>query len=265
MKSILLPLLLALSAMGQDWQMLNYYPGYSWSAAPSAGDDLSTFDFPDAAAHSHYPAFLVTTQAMRLNLSTTPLTLTFTLEASLDTVFRFGGQGAWNTGSLPANARLFFSCETGYDNNTPHPTNFWFYDPQWAEISTNTGTVTLTAPMDPSQWSDAGGPGSTPNDDLVGSFWNACSNVVQMGLAFGGGSFFDTGIAVAAGSATFHLRSFTIPPWLTISGTMLTVHGFSPSYEVQRSEDLQAWDHWTTTGPELPCVIMPGFYRARIL
>ena len=153
--------------MGQQWQTLNYYPGYTFSNAPGVLDDLSTFDFPDSSSHSHYPAFLVTTQAT----------------------------------SLPANARLFFSCETGYDNNTPHPTNFWFYDPQWAEIRTNTGTVTLTAAMDP----------------------------------------------------------------FTIAGNMLTVHGFSPSCEVQRSEDLEQWDHWTTTGPELPCAISPGFYRAKVL
>jgi len=259
----LLPFLLALSCAASDWQLLDYYPGYTFADAPGG-----SFDFPDAAMHAHYPAFLVSTQQFCGDISGKILTCSFVVDCESNTVFRFGGQGTWNTGSRPASARLFFSCQTGYDNNTTAPTNFWFNTP-WVEISTNGLTNTLTATLDHvGDWTDAGGPYSTANDDLVGGFWNTVSNVAQIGLAFGGGSFYDTGVAVVSGAARFNLVSFAVDDvrlWLAISsdGT-LTVHGDpSVSYTVERSEELSTWNYWSTAMGENSCAAVPGFYRAR--
>jgi len=254
------------SAFGQpDWQLLNYYPGYTFADAPGGN-----FDFPDGSLHSHYPAFLVSTQAFCGDVSGKVVRCTFTVDCSGNTVFRYGGQGTWNNGSRPASARLFFSCLSGYDNNTTQPTNFWFNTP-WVEISTNGATNTLTATLDHfGDWTDAGGPYSSANDDLVGGFWNTVSNVCQIGLAFGGGSFYDTGIAVTSGQATFRLLSFSVSwpasrSWLEISAAgMLTVHGDSnTSYTVERSADLVEWNYWATAIGEASCGVVPGFYRAR--
>jgi hypothetical protein len=190
--------LLLLSA----WTGIDYYPGYNFFPVDSQPGEVCSFTFPDAALHAHYPAFLVQTNASSLSMSNRTVALTFSLDCSSNAVFRYGGQDFWNIGGLPANARLFFSTIGGYTDSGPY-TNYWFHS-AWVELSTNTGTASLSATFDnPVDW--AGGQGEINSN----AFWNASANVVQLGLAVGGGNYYDIGAAVTSGTATFHLKSFS--------------------------------------------------------
>lgn len=235
---------LTMAAQAQDWQRLDYYPGYSWSPA-AAG----TFTFPDAAVHSHYPAFLVVTQVQAMDLSNAVIRCRFTVEGAA--TFRYGGEGSWNLGPRPASVRLFFSSDIGYDNNTPAPTNYWFNTP-WSAV-TNQGIVTLEARLDHAgEWTDAMG----GND--VAAFWTCARHVQQVGVAFGGGNFYDVGVAVVTGSATFRLLEFTVTPRFSMTSDLRIIGGFSQAtYRVYRSDDLEHWSCWTNG-------ISPGFYRAKV-
>ena len=150
-----------------------------------------------------YAAFLVETNASPFSLSNRTVSITFSLECSSNAVFRYAGEDWWNFPGLPANARLFFSTVAGYYDKGPY-TNYWFHS-DWIELSTNTGTATLSAALnDPVPWS--GGQGEVNSN----AFWYASSHVLQVGIAFGGGSFYDIGDAVADGTATLRLKSFSI-------------------------------------------------------
>jgi hypothetical protein len=47
---------------------------------------------------------------------------------------------------------------------------------------------------------------------FTAAFYDAVANVHQIGLAFGGGCFYDVGVGVAKGGARadFHLKDFTV-------------------------------------------------------
>jgi hypothetical protein len=184
------------------WTGIDYYPGYNFFPVQTKPGEVCAFDFPESALHAHYPAFLVQTNAGCFSLSNRTVTATFRLDCSTDAVFRYGGQGYWNNGGLPANTRLFFSTVTGYDNNGP-ATNYWF-NSGWVELNTNTGTASLSATLtNAAGWSD--GQGTSDSN----AFWKASGIVVQVGVCFGGGNYYDIGDAMDSGTATFHLLGFS--------------------------------------------------------
>ena len=189
-----------------SWVLINHYPAYSFADASPVGGDMATCTFPTA----HYPAFLVCTQSAGMSLSNETLLCQFTVEASTDAVIRFAGEDVWNFGPRPASARLFFSSRIGYSNQGTGSTSRWFHS-AWVEIGTNTGTASIIATIDPSQWTDAGGCNACP-PPTEADFWAAAANVHEVGLAFGGGSFYDVGIATIAGACVFHLDRFTVDP-----------------------------------------------------
>ncbi len=185
------------------WQLISYYPGYTFSDA-GAG----SFTFPDVATHQHYPAFLVCTQAQSMNLSNATVVATFTVEADPGTEFRYGGEGNWNIGPMPASARFFFSAVAGYNNAGTGSTNYWF-NSNWVEVTN--GTATLIATFNPADWTDAGGCNECP-PIAEANFWYAVANVREVGIAYGGGDFYDIGIATSNGSASFSLDYFGVTP-----------------------------------------------------
>lgn len=71
--------------------------------------------------------------------------------------------------------------------------------------------VTLTDTFDPAHWSDAFGH-SAADPNYTAAFLAAIANVQQIGVSFGGGCFFDVGIAVLpnTGTAVFHLISYDV-------------------------------------------------------
>ena len=178
-----------------------------------------TFAFPDATAGS--PTFV----NYMLDTYTTSLTESDTISATITIDNPSGatimGNPLWTaiygSPTTPAFVRLFFQsnlpndgsavCVPGNDNNG----NYWWADPSGASYTfsgAGTITVTLTATLSSSNWSGICGNGasSTP------AFDNALANVKYVGLSFGSGYFFASGVGVdgTPGSATFTLVSYTV-------------------------------------------------------
>lgn len=178
-----------------------------------------TFPFPDATAAS--PAFvnyMLDTYTASLSESDT-ISATIAIDASTGAILQ--GNPLWThvygSPTTPAFVRLFFQsnlpndgsavCVSGNANNG----NYWWADSSSYTFTTGTGNtvdVTMTASLSPSNWSGICGNGasSTP------AFDNALANVKQVGLSFGSGYFYASGVGVdgATGAATFTLVSYTV-------------------------------------------------------
>lgn len=186
---------------------------YKGTCAVVSGGDVATFEFPQSSANA-YPAFLTTTTDASLlgDLTGKTLSATLTVEATPGTMFRFGGQGtSWNQGSAPANARLYFSTNPSAYNLVDaqfHQDDYWWSNSAWVVVNDQTGTVTLTDTFDPAHFSNAQGGQAT---NRLAAFQAAVANVQQIGVSYGGGSFYDVGLAVfsGTGTASFHLLSYT--------------------------------------------------------
>lgn len=193
------------------WGNSGQYKPY---AAFGSGGDVATFSFPQTGNNVAYPAFLTTTTVSDHlgNLTGQTISATLTLAVTGNPGFRFGGQGVWNFGSLPANTRLFISTSSAPYSNAGYnacPSCYWWSGVAWTQISATTGTATLQDTFDPSHWSNANGQSGS---SMPTEFANAIANVRQIGLAYGGGSFYDVGIAITNGTGTaiFHLMDFSV-------------------------------------------------------
>jgi hypothetical protein len=173
---------------------------------------LASFNFPQTGNNVAYPAFLTTTTDSSVLGDLTGQTITASIDLGVtgNPQFRYGGQGSWNLGGTPANTRLFISTSSAPYSNagyTACPSCYWWSAAAWVQISATTGAATLQDTFDPSHWSNAQG---QLGSSLPAEFATAISNVRQIGLSYGGGSFYDVGIAVTNGTgmATFHLISY---------------------------------------------------------
>lgn len=186
---------------------------YNPSSTTNATGTLASFSFPQTGNNVAYPAFLTTTTDTNLlgNLTGKTISGTIRLDVTSNPQFRYGGQGQWNLGSAPANTRLFISTSSAPYSNSGYkacPSCYWFNAAVSVQIKATTGTATLQDTLDPSRWSNANGQlgSSVPSE-----FTNAIANVRQIGLSYGGGSFYDVGIAITNGTgiATFQLLTFS--------------------------------------------------------
>ncbi len=189
------------------WSVYNINSGgasYTPKAAPGSDTSIANFDFPSVAT----AALLTTSKDTTLlgDLSgKTSITATFTVTASSDAVFIYGGEpdgsGAGST------VRLFFESNNGKFAYT----NYW-----WSNYSADTSytfvdgaiaTVTLSVPLATGNWSDWNG---QSDSSVAAAFAQALTDVNQIGLSFGGGYFFANGVGVSPGTASFSLTSYTV-------------------------------------------------------
>lgn len=210
----LLPLLLALSVQAHDWNVTarRLTGAYVWT------NGLLSCESPGMYFTQYNPqgqtVMLTITNALYGNL--TGKRLTAVCEVTGDQNYVFGGWATWNTSRVrPANVRLYFtSTQTIYTSaqSSRWSTNFWWCNAPtgWTNLPGLTGTFTLQAPLDPSLWSD--GLGRWGNDPFYAQGWSNCvANVAQIGLSFGGGSFYDCGVSnTNQPSNLFRLISFAI-------------------------------------------------------
>jgi len=205
------------------WFQTQWTSSSAWVTvnAPASSGNVGSFTFPTYTYRSSgrlVTSFLTTTTDTNLlgNITGKTITATLSVVAFFGTEFGYGGMlnsrgdgPGWNTGTMPANCRIFLTTYPGTYSNTyadAHANDFWWTHEGVAVIDDMTGTVTITATLDPAQWSNASG-----QFDAT-AFNAAITNVRQIGLAFGGGSFFDVGVGVLqdTGSASFYLNSFTV-------------------------------------------------------
>lgn len=152
--------------------------------------------------------------------SSTSITMTFRIEVvNGDPIFGYRTQ-AENTGNAPLSVRFLLERENDnlcaiLENPDPNqdPCRFWRWwsNPISAEISGDTGTVTLTAPLAPGYWSSVFGEfNNTPNG--FDGWQDVLDNIGYIGMTFGGGSFFGHGgfVIEGTGSAKFVLLDFRL-------------------------------------------------------
>lgn len=230
--TLILSLILSVAGMrGADFSLLNFWPGYAWAPLPS-----NTLSFPYRGGS--FPAFAILTNATPQDISGGAITATFRVTASPDVAFTFGGEGRWNTGTLPPHARLFLSSYHGYLAESGCPECFWWSRDGWIAITN--GVFTITADLNPARWTHAQG------QTNAAAFLATLTNVIECGVAFGGGSFFDIGVGVTNGVAAFEMLALDFLP----ATGPLSLNLSNGLNRVESSTDLIDWqDYALRTGP----------------
>lgn len=203
------------------FSLINYWPGWYFAPMPS-----NTFAFPYRGGS--FPAFALQTNSTPQNISSGSISATFRVTSTPDAVFRFGGQDNWNTGTLPPHARLFFSSYHGYLAESGCPECFWWSRDGWVAITN--GTFTISATLDPARWTHAHG------QTNAAEFYETLANTIEVGIALGGGSFFDIGVGMTAGNATLEMLALDFIP----AGTIPLALPFALN-KIETSTDLTSW------------------------
>jgi len=114
-----------------------------------------------------------------------------------------------NTGSFPASVRVLLQ-RTGDDMSSAGPMEFyrWWSEPIHFELKD--GTATLDVPLQPDQWLSVLGKKGDASADATAGFRACLASVDNIGLTFGGGSFFGHGVNIDQGTARFSLTRFAV-------------------------------------------------------
>lgn len=154
---------------------------------------------------NEYTTYLVTYQSMDLTGMSIVATFTIVNDGTTSPVFE-----AREAPDASPFVRLFFQ------STTP---DGWSCDDYWwsngvgysAILSEVVGrSVTISVSLDPACWSDQWGHFGTYDTDHLAGFADAVANAQEIGLSFGGGSWFANGVALESGAATFQLLSYQI-------------------------------------------------------
>jgi len=215
-----------ISLTDPNWTVSSRFTTNGSQTTKTSAPDIQTaallqFAFPNAgssAANPTYAAFLLDKISLSLT-STQTITATFSVPATSGTLF-VGNPNGYACGTATS-VRLFFQS-TGTGNpsgltSTTFETHYWWSNPTDASTGSysfttggTTGTVTLSVPLQGSDWSDFYGHFGT---GTYGPNFNAALSAIKyIGLSFGSGCFFANGVGVdyATGSANFQLMSYTI-------------------------------------------------------
>ena len=112
-----------------------------------------------------------------------------------------------NVCTVPATVRLFLERQ-----NDDFSQEFyrWWANPTGYELQPTSGSVTMTVPLTPDQWSSVYGKAGNYNAAALAGFQDALGHLGNVGMTFGGGCFFGHGVNVSGGSARFVLINYTI-------------------------------------------------------
>ena len=185
------------------WKVGYYTPSTPGTLSMSAADQggIGSLGFTDVPN----TALLVTDNGsfkgqLLGDMSNKTITADFTIANA--SAFTYYGQGSpSNPCGTPANVRFYFATDNGGGFAYTH---YWWSNPI-SQVLTN-GTFTITANVEPAEWSDWNGQVGT---SVPAGFADAASNVTLIGLSFGGGCFFENGVGTTDGNGTFTLNSFT--------------------------------------------------------
>lgn len=193
-------------------------PVNGWIASDTAGKsvplrrdagDSVTLQFP---THNTRPdTVCVLAHSNSGSIAGKTIAITFHVDAAPSVVWSGGYTGGCST---PPNMRLYFTTRTGNFNlnysDSKDPSSVWWSQATGvAMAAVDDGTTyTMTAALDPAQWTNAHGQTGT---SLLTDWNRATSSAVQVGLGFGIGCFFDTGVNDYNGTgAVLHIESLTI-------------------------------------------------------
>ena len=135
------------------------------------------------------------------------LTATFTITGTA-TAFTYNGQNnqPGNPCTSPASVRLYFAGNT---SNSDTSVRQWWSNPQAYGLASLVGhEMTLTVPLDTSNWAEDGG--NVVASAVPSEFAAAVAAVSTVGVSFGGGCSYANGVAPTDGTASFVLVNYSV-------------------------------------------------------
>lgn len=193
---------------------LHFYP--MEHATTIQGGGGVEFTMPDATGSSPvFVNYILDSYTASLSESNT-ITVTVTVAVTSGTP-TFMGNPLWTTdyGSAitPASVRIFL--QANLPDNLSSGThfgsqwNYWWADVEAYTFNSASNTMTMTVTLNPSDWSSINGI-SAVNANVA--FNLALENIKYVGMSFGSGYFFASGVGVdyTSGTANFELNSFAI-------------------------------------------------------
>ena len=226
MKTILISLLITLATLSsQAWELYRFGPTWNWTSEPADYGSGSRFTFPtyDTSTVGYMVGGVFTTDARYVgDLRGKTVSFRVDLSSSGTSNFVFGGQISvppWNTGNIPPSFRLFLtSTEPPFSvaASNGDQLNYWCSQaidgPMGISLDwlSSVGTAIVSINVTNTLWTAAHGQRS--DGEFATDFLNCVSRIRQIGIMFGGGSFFDVGCAVRpnTGAATLTLSNFTV-------------------------------------------------------
>jgi hypothetical protein len=139
---------------------------------------------------SHVPSSISGALVVKLNVTTTGTP-----------VFHFYG-----TGGIPPSARAQVWAHQG---NTADNSRWWAHDVYY---TLGPGTVTMTIPIDPHNFSNVSGHMGDEDAGTLAGFFSAMADVYSLAVTFGGGDNYAHGIYVTGGTARFTLQDYNVVP-----------------------------------------------------
>lgn len=206
-------------ASSSAWTVYDYNPsGNALAPRVSPGSSPATVSGATASfvfLAGTYTA-LLTTGDKSLTGDLSGKTLVDTVSVTqMDASAQFQEQKGGGCSPDNQSVRLYFTSLAGSGPSFPPPgqpingtppagfyTQSWWSNPASLTL-TNNVSGTLTATLDPSQWSDWDGQMGNSSTDVTAAFLRAAQNVQTVGLSFGGGCFFENGVTISTGWATF--------------------------------------------------------------
>lgn len=196
---------------------------YGQSTLPNGGMTFRpighgmSFAIPDATSSSPtFVNYMLDTYTASLSESDT-ITATFAVTATSTSTAIIGDSFGGVNPTTPAFVRLFIQANLPADGSATcvgghaNEDNYW-----WADVSSYTfvkggsgGSVTMAATLNYANWSGICG---NPASGNPSGFDQALANIKYIGLSFGSGYYFASGVGVdgSTGSATFQLVSYTV-------------------------------------------------------
>lgn len=112
-----------------------------------------------------------------------------------------------NQGTSPASVRLWFQRKgDNLSGSGAYQYYRWWSNPAAVQLQPG-GALDLTVNLDPALWSSVLGRFGTASP---ADFAKALAKVGNVGMTFGGGSFFGHGVYIDKGSAAFNCQGFTV-------------------------------------------------------
>jgi hypothetical protein len=160
------------------------------------------FNFPSPPDSIHYATITINR----------PIGGTFSADMKVDAqnaIFNFRIGDPTNTGTAPPACHLFFQ-QQGDDLSGSGPMQFyrWWSTP-FAFVLAN-GAATLSVPLTPDKWLSVFGLRGTDSAAAQAGFAQAMAKTANVGLTFGGGSYYGHGVNVTSGTARFIMRNFSV-------------------------------------------------------
>ena len=183
----------------------SYWTAEYWNSAGTAlgGPQPVGLSSSDAAISftSQFLATLMTKQKADVGNR-----LGLTVSATVDnegTGLTYQGEPSCSTTDSTARF-LFVGAASGNNGGTGYYTQSWWSNPVHVDLAA-TGAVSISVPISSSGgWSDFNG---KPATTYPAAFAQAASHIQSIGLSFGGGCFFENGVA---GGGTLTLTGFSV-------------------------------------------------------